>query len=140
MRDRNMNRPWLMMRLVTVVTIMAALGVAVPAAASPTSIKVGPNVIKFGTQVVGTDYFDCVEITNASNVPLQFLVEGGLPDDFGFGLFPRIDLPRADARRDPGARARAAGQWCDSRRPRSSPVGSKRVRSSSPRPIWHPGW
>ena len=55
MRDRGMNRPRQMMRLVTVVTIIAALGVAVPAAASPTSIKVVPNAIKFGTKVVGTD-------------------------------------------------------------------------------------
>jgi Ca2+-binding RTX toxin-like protein len=94
MHDRSQVRPRMMIKLVTVVTIIAAIGVAGPyAAGSPTPIKVVPNEIKFGTKVVGTDYFDDVVITNASNQPLQFLVEGGLPDDFGFGLFPGSTCP-----------------------------------------------
>ena len=82
------------MRLGTVVTIIAALGVAVPqAAASSTGIEVVPGAIAFGTKVVGFDYFGSVQITNASGKSLQFLVEGGLPDDFGFGLFPGSTCP-----------------------------------------------
>ena len=94
MRERSTGRPRLILRLGTIVSIIAALGVAGPhAAASSTRIKVVPNAIDFGTKVVGFDYFSSVKITNASGEPLQFLVEGGLPDDFGFGLFPGSTCP-----------------------------------------------
>lgn len=89
-----MTRLGLMKRLLAVISLVAALGVAVPhAAASPTPIKVVPNAVEFGTKVVGTDYFGAVKITNTSNKPLQFLVDSGLPDDFGFGLFPGSTCP-----------------------------------------------
>jgi len=82
------------MLLVTVVTIISALGVAVPAAASPTSIKVVPNAIKFGTKVVGTDYFDSVEIKNASNDPLQFSSKAGCRMTSGSACSPDRPAPR----------------------------------------------
>jgi hypothetical protein len=80
--------------LVIIATTVAALGLAVPpAAASSAAIKVAPGSIDFGTKAVGATYFDDVKITNASGKPLQFLVEGGLPDDFGFGLYPGSTCP-----------------------------------------------
>jgi Ca2+-binding RTX toxin-like protein len=83
-----------MRRLVVVLSVIAALGLAVPHAhAAPTPIKVVPSAIKFGTKVVGTDYFGDVRITNASKEPLQFLVDSALPDDFGFGLLPGSTCP-----------------------------------------------
>jgi hypothetical protein len=76
------------------VGIVAALGVAVqPAGACTSTIKVTPKAITFGTKAVGVDYFASVKITNASGKPLRFLVEGGLPDDFGFGLYPGSTCP-----------------------------------------------
>lgn len=83
-----------MRRLIIIVGIVAALGFAVaPASACPTTIKVAPGSIKFGPKAVGADYFGSVKITNSSGKPLQFLVEGGLPDDFGFGLYPGSTCP-----------------------------------------------
>ena len=77
-----------------IISIVAVLGLAVPpAAASHAAIKVAPKSIDFGTKAVGATYFDDVKITNASGKPLQFLVEGGLPDDFGFGLYPGSTCP-----------------------------------------------
>lgn len=83
-----------MRRIIIMVGIVAALGFAVPtAAACPTTIKVTPGSIKFGPKAVGATYFGSVKITNSSGKPLQFLVEGGLPDDFGFGLLPGSTCP-----------------------------------------------
>jgi hypothetical protein len=80
--------------VVAVVSVAAALGLSTPsAAAEPAVIKVVPRSIDFGTKVVGVDYFGSVKITNASATPLRFLVEGGLPDDFGFGLYPGSTCP-----------------------------------------------
>jgi len=80
--------------LVLVVSIVAMLGVAAPpAGASRATIRVTPKSIDFGTKAVGATYFDSVNITNASGKPLQFLVEGGLPDDFGFGLLAGSTCP-----------------------------------------------
>lgn len=77
-----------------IVSVVAVLGLAVPpAAASPAPIRVAPQSIDFGTKAVGATYFDDVKITNASGKPLLFLVEGGLPDDFGFGLYPGSTCP-----------------------------------------------
>lgn len=58
-------------------------------------------------RAVGATYFDDVKITNASGKPLLFLVEGGLPDDFGFGLYPGSTCPALT----PGAML-APGQSC----------------------------
>ena len=100
-------RPSLLRRLL-VVSVVAAVGVAGPQAdASPTSIDVAPSAIKFGTRLVGTDFYEAVTITNASNRALLFLVEGALPDDFGFGLFPGSTCPALT----PGAML-APGERC----------------------------
>jgi hypothetical protein len=83
-----------MRRLVIISIIVAALGIAAPAAsAGQATIRVAPSSIKFGTRAVGATYFDSVKITNASGAPQQVLVEGGLPDDFGFGLLPGSTCP-----------------------------------------------
>jgi hypothetical protein len=80
--------------LAIIVSIVAVLGLAAPpAAASKAEITVAPRSIDFGTKAVGATYFDDVKITNASGKPLQFLVAGGLPDDFGFGLYPGSTCP-----------------------------------------------
>jgi hypothetical protein len=74
-------------------TLVALPSAGAIGAGATTTIRVAPNSIDFGTKAVGTDYFDSVKITNASGKPLQFLVEGGLPDDFGFGLLPGSTCP-----------------------------------------------
>jgi hypothetical protein len=78
--------------------VLAAVAAAValiagPAHATQSDIKVSPKEIAFGTRTVGTDNFDGVKITNTSGRTLQVLVEGGLPDDFGFGFMPRSTCP-----------------------------------------------
>ena len=96
--------------LTIIVSMVAVLGLAAPPAGCPrAAINVAPKSIDFGTKAVGTTYFDDVKITNASGKPLQFLVEAGLPDDFGFGLY-RIDLPGADARSDAGTPGELPGR------------------------------
>ena len=80
--------------LTIIVSMVAVLGLAAPpAGATRAAITVAPKSIDFGTKAVGTTYFDDVKITNASGKPLQFLVEAGLPDDFGFGLYPGSTCP-----------------------------------------------
>src|SRR4029453_2066992 len=94
MHGRGGIGPRRMMWFFTIAAIIAALGVAVPqAGAAPTTIKAAPKAIRFGPKVGGTASFASVEIPNASAGPLQFLVEGGLPDDFGFGLLPGSTCP-----------------------------------------------
>ena len=92
--SRSSARPRPTAWLAIIVSIFAVLGVVAPAgAASHAAIKVAPKSINFHTKAVGATYFDDVKITNASGKPLQFLVEGGLPDDFGFGLYPGSTCP-----------------------------------------------
>ena len=80
--------------LAMIVSVVAVLGRSAPyAGASRAAIRVAPKSIDFGTKAVGATYFDSVKITNASGRPQQFLVEGGLPDDFGFGLLPGSTCP-----------------------------------------------
>ena len=79
---------------IALAAVVAAVALtAGPAQATQSDIKVSPNVIAFGTRTVGTDYFDGVKITNRSGRTLQVLVEGGLPDDFGFGFMPGSTCP-----------------------------------------------
>jgi hypothetical protein len=97
-----------MRRLVIIGIIVAALGIAAPpASAARATIRVAPSSIKFGTRAVGATYFDSVKITNATGAPQQLLVEGGLPDDFGFGLLPGSTCPALT----PGA-VLAPGESC----------------------------
>jgi hypothetical protein len=78
---------------ITLVTVLGVVAAAPSAGACASTIKVGPKAITFGEKAVGTDYFASVTITNTSRKPLRFLVEGGLPDDFGFGLYPGSTCP-----------------------------------------------
>src|SRR3954468_17540742 len=80
--------------LAIIVSVVAVLGLVVPpAGAARAAIRVTPKSIDFGTKAVGKTYFDSVKITNSTGKSLQFLVEGGLPDDFGFGLLPGSTCP-----------------------------------------------
>ena len=91
---RSSRKPARTALLAIIVSIVAVLGLAAPpAGAARAAIRVAPKSIDFGTKAVGATYFDSVKITNASGKPLQFLVEGGLPDDFGFGLLPGSTCP-----------------------------------------------
>ena len=82
MHGRGAVGPRLMVRLVTIAAIIVALGVAGPhaAGAAPTTIKVAPKAIRFGTKVVGTDYFASVDDhqceRRAASVPRRGWVAG----------------------------------------------------------------
>jgi hypothetical protein len=54
---------------------------------------VAPKSINFGSVHVGTEVLDDATITNVSGSDVLLLVEGGLPDDFGFGLLPGSTCP-----------------------------------------------
>jgi hypothetical protein len=83
-----------MKRSVLFAAVVTAVSLTVSGAgASPGTIRVSPSAIDFHTKAVGRDYYDSVKITNASSRPLVFLVEAGLPDDFGFGLMPGSTCP-----------------------------------------------
>ena len=80
---------------IAVIVTIGLLGgtlTAGPASAGST-VRVAPKTIDFGTKAVGDTYYDSVKITNSSGVPLNVIVEGGLPDDFGFGLLPGSTCP-----------------------------------------------
>jgi hypothetical protein len=77
--------------LAAVAAAMALIGG--PAQATQSDIKVSPKEIAFGTRTVGTTYYDGVKITNTSGSDVLLLVEGQLPDDFGFGLLPGSTCP-----------------------------------------------
>jgi hypothetical protein len=56
-------------------------------------LRVAPRTINFGTVPVGTEVLKGATITNVSGSDVLLLVEGGLPDDFGFGLLPGSTCP-----------------------------------------------
>jgi hypothetical protein len=79
---------------IALAAVAAAMAlIAGPAQAAQSDIKVSPKEIAFGTRAVGKTYFDGVKITNTSGSDVLLLVEGGLPDDFGFGLLPGSTCP-----------------------------------------------
>lgn len=83
-----------MRTIITVcIAIAALIACGVPANAAVTDIRVTPKAIDFGIKKVGQTYFDGVKITNSSGRPLRLFVDGGLPDDFGFGLEPGSTCP-----------------------------------------------
>jgi uncharacterized repeat protein (TIGR01451 family) len=71
-------------------------------------VRIAPKSINFGSQPVGTEVLQGATITNTSGSDLLLLVEGGLPDDFGFGLLPGSTCPALT----PGDEL-AAGTSCD---------------------------
>jgi hypothetical protein len=56
-------------------------------------LRVAPRTINFGTVPVGTEVLKSATITNVSGSDVLLLVEGGLPDDFGFGLLSGSTCP-----------------------------------------------
>ena len=73
--------------------VLATVWVSQPAVAAEKLLRVAPKTINFGTVPVGTEVLKGATITNVSGSDLLLLVEGGLPDDFGFGLLPGSTCP-----------------------------------------------
>jgi hypothetical protein len=77
----------------TLMFVLATLWVSQPAVAAEKLARVAPNTINFGSVPVGTEVLESATITNVSGSDVLLLVEGGLPDDFGFGLLPGSTCP-----------------------------------------------
>jgi len=73
--------------------LLATAWVSSPAVASQKLARVTPTSINFGSVPVGTEVLKGATITNVSGLDVLLLVEGGLPDDFGFGLLPGSTCP-----------------------------------------------
>ena len=99
-----------MRRLLTVtfICLLLTAEASLSAAAASTLLRVAPNGINFGTQPLGLEVLKGATITNTSGADVLLLVEGGLPDDFGFGLLPGSTCPALT----PGD-VLAAGASCD---------------------------
>jgi hypothetical protein len=93
---------------ITLICCLAALGAAPSAVAVKPLATVAPKAINFGSVPVGTEVLKGATITNTSGSDVLLLVEGGLPDDFGFGLLPGSTCPALT----PGD-ILAAGASCD---------------------------
>ena len=91
----------------TLMCVLATVWVSQPAVAAQKLARVTPKTINFGTVPVGTEVLESATITNVSGSDVLLLVEGGLPDDFGFGLLPGSTCPALT----PGVLA--AGASCD---------------------------
>ncbi len=92
----------------TLMCVLATVWVSQPAVAAEKLARVTPKTINFGTVPVGTEVLKSATITNISGSDVLLLVEGGLPDDFGFGLLPGSTCPALT----PGD-VLAAGASCD---------------------------
>jgi len=88
--------------------VLAAVFVSQPAVAGERLLRVAPKTINLGTVPVGKEVLKGATITNVSGKDVLLLVEGGLPDDFGFGLLPGSTCPALT----PGD-ILAAGAKCD---------------------------
>jgi hypothetical protein len=75
------------------VCVLAVWGAAPSAVAVKKLATVAPGTINFGSVSVGTEALRGATITNTSGSDVLLLVEGGLPDDFGFGLLPGSTCP-----------------------------------------------
>jgi hypothetical protein len=77
----------------TLVCVLAVLGFAPSAVAVKKLATVAPRTINFGSVSVGSEVLQGATITNTSGSDVLLFVEGGLPDDFGFGLLPGSTCP-----------------------------------------------
>jgi hypothetical protein len=77
----------------TLMCVLATVWVSQPAVAAAKLARVAPKTINFGTVPLGTEVLKGATITNVSGSDVLLLVEGGLPDDFGFGLLPGSTCP-----------------------------------------------
>jgi hypothetical protein len=85
-------------RLAMVAMLLCSLAVesaTAPAvsAARPGVLTARPSSIDFHKQPVGSENYRRAKITNTSGSAVDLLVDGGLPDDFGFGLMPGSTCP-----------------------------------------------
>jgi hypothetical protein len=78
---------------ITLMCVLATVWVSQPAVAAERLVRVAPKTINFGTVPVGTEVLKGATITNDSGSDVLLLVDGGLPDDFGFGLLPGSTCP-----------------------------------------------
>jgi len=62
-------------------------------AAASAVLKARPEQVSFGTRPVGSHTLKGTKVTNTSSARVQVLVQGGLPDDFSFGLLPGSTCP-----------------------------------------------
>jgi hypothetical protein len=79
--------------MLTLMCVLATVWVSQSAAAAEKLVRVAPKTINFGTVPVDTTVLKGATITNVSGSDVLLLVEGGLPDDFGFGLLPGSTCP-----------------------------------------------
>jgi len=93
---------------VTLICLFTTLVASPSAVAAEMLLRIAPNSINFGSQPVGIEVLKGATITNTSGSDVLLLVEGGLPDDFGFGLLPGSTCPALT----PGD-VLAAGASCD---------------------------
>jgi hypothetical protein len=94
--------------MLTLMCVLATVCVSQSAVAAEKLVRVAPKTINFGTVPVRTEVLRGATITNVSGSDVLLLVEGGLPDDFGFGLLPGSTCPALT----PGD-ILAAGASCD---------------------------
>ena len=73
--------------------VLGASTTSVAFGARVAGLTASPSTIDFHTQRVGTENYKRIKITNSSASDVAVLVEGGLPDDFGFGLMPGSTCP-----------------------------------------------
>jgi hypothetical protein len=94
--------------MLTLMCVLATVCVSQPAVAAKKLATVAPRTINFGSVPVGIEVLKSATITNVSGSDVLLLVDGGLPDDFGFGLLPGSTCPALT----PGG-ILAAGASCD---------------------------
>jgi hypothetical protein len=73
--------------------LLATAWLSSPAVATGRLARVTPTTINFGSVSLGAEVLKGATITNVSGSDVLLLVEGGLPDDFGFGLLPGSTCP-----------------------------------------------
>ena len=83
----------LAMVVMLVSTLLLASASSSALAARPGVLTARPSSIDFHTRPVGSENYRRAKITNMSGSNVDLLVEGGLPDDFGFGLLPGSTCP-----------------------------------------------
>ena len=79
--------------LILAVVLIGSTAVGSVSAASPGILTARPSTIDFHTKTVGTETYKRTKITNTSGADVLLVVNGGLPDDFGFGLMRGSTCP-----------------------------------------------
>lgn len=87
-----------------VLPALALLALAAPSSSTTTAtagavratLTAHPRTIDFGNKRVGDTYYKQTRIRVGGSRPVRVLVQGGLPDDFGFGLLPGSTCPVLD--------------------------------------------